>query len=231
MLNNIFKILLLGLITGCTINQGYIPHNGNYETTPSSSDNPTYSKPYPEERYRKNHPPQRLAPVAPPVRHKNPISSKRPMKRIAPSNRQPMKRIAPSNRTTPRNNLKSPSNNYSPTKRKHTTPYLKQPSSNYGPRNHNYITKGYASQYKLSEHGNRTTSGKVYDMYGMTAAHGSLPLMSNVAIKNLRTGKTIIVTINDRLHYTKNLIKLSYAAANSLNLLRYPSQLLEVRGL
>ena len=232
MLNNIFKILLLGfVITGCSIDPNYSSgnhgHHHDNRTAPTVDYNrPRYSEPnYNSPRPR---PSKRLAPVAPPKRSNKPIYSK---PKYYPPKKRPTKRIAPSSPPARLKNNKSIPSHNGPDKSRHK--YLKQPSSSYSPPNSikGYITKGYASQYQLVENGIKTASGQIHDMYNMTAAHVNLPLMSNVAVKNINTGRTVVVTINDRLYHNQNIIKLSYAAASRLNLLRNPSQLLEVRGL
>jgi len=228
-------MLLLGfVVVGCSINNKHSSdHRHDRTTTPVAPaidyNRPRYSEPtYNSPRY--NRPTKRLAPVAPAKRSNQPIYSK---PNYRSPKKRPLKKLASSSAP---NRLKN--NRYEPDKKNISHPkYLKQPSSNYAPNKPNsirsYIAEGYAAQYKLAENGTRTTSGKIYDMYNMTAAHVNLPLMSNVMVKNLRTGSTVIVTINDRLYqnHNKNIIKLSYAAANGLNLLKNPSQLLEVRGL
>jgi rare lipoprotein A len=77
----------------------------------------------------------------------------------------------------------------------------------------------------------KTASGEVYDLYNMTAAHATLPLHTRVRVKSLRTGKTVIVTINDRLSDNRGLIKLSYYTARRLGLLNTSAPEVEVRGL
>ncbi|HHB92530.1 MAG TPA: hypothetical protein ENK59_04860 [Thioploca sp.] len=229
-----FKILLLGfIVSSCSINHYNHDYNHDRTTTPVAPihSRPTYSEP--TYNYPRHRPPKKLAPVAPPKRSNKPIYSK-PTYRIP--KKRPLKKIAPSYPATRlKNNRNKPNNPRKNTSRprylKQPSKYLKQPSSNYVPNNPNYIARGYAAQYQLAENGIKTASGQIYDMYNMTAAHVNLPLMSNVMVKNLRTGRTIVVTINDRLYNKQKIIKLSYIAADSLNLLRNPSQLLEVRGL
>ena len=94
-----------------------------------------------------------------------------------------------------------------------------------------YITQGIATWYKRSEHGKRTSSGQIYDLYGMTAAHATLPILTQVKVKNLRTGRSVIVTVNDRLNDKYAVIKLSYWAARHLRLTKRHSQKIEVVGL
>lgn len=83
-----------------------------------------------------------------------------------------------------------------------------------------YFQKGIASWYGKLFHGKETASGNIYDMYGYTAAHRSLPLGSEVRVINLQNGKDIVVKINDRGPYIKNrIIDLSYSAAKSLGII------------
>ena len=69
-------------------------------------------------------------------------------------------------------------------------------------------------------------------MYGMTAAHKSLPLPTYVRVTNLKNGRSIVVRINDRGPFVANrLIDLSYTAAAKLDMLREGTTLVEVRAL
>ena len=99
------------------------------------------------------------------------------------------------------------------------------------PDSSNYVKRGLASWYGLAEHGVKTASGEVYDLYNMTAAHATLPLHTRVRVKNLRTGKSVIVTINDRLSGSQAVTKLSYYTARRLGLLGATTPEVEIRGL
>lgn len=82
--------------------------------------------------------------------------------------------------------------------------------------------RGVASWYGKRFHGLNTSSGEPYDMYGMTAAHPTLPIPSYARVTNLDNGRSAIVRINDRgpfLH--ERVIDLSFAAAYKLG---YASQ-------
>jgi rare lipoprotein A len=87
----------------------------------------------------------------------------------------------------------------------------------------NYMARGSASWYRLGNHGTKTASGEIYDLYGMTAAHASLPFLSKVRVKNSANGRSVVVTITDRLYDNSKLIKLSYWAARNLKLIKNPS--------
>ena len=95
-----------------------------------------------------------------------------------------------------------------------------------------YSERGVASWYGPTFHGGSTSSGEQYDMYGMSAAHKTLPLPTYVRVTNLRNGKSCVVRINDRGPFVANrLIDLSYTAAAKLDMLREGTTLVEVRAL
>ena len=84
-----------------------------------------------------------------------------------------------------------------------------------------YKTRGLASWYGRRYHGKPTSSGEIYDMYAMTAAHPTLPLPSYVRVTNLQNGRSVVVRVNDRGPFVDNrLIDLSYTAAYKLDILR-----------
>ena len=77
-----------------------------------------------------------------------------------------------------------------------------------------YREHGMASWYGRKFHGLNTSSGERYDMYGMTAAHPTLPIPSYARVTNLTNGRSVVVRINDRGPFHKNrVIDLSYTAA------------------
>lgn len=77
--------------------------------------------------------------------------------------------------------------------------------------------RGYASWYGRQFHGNRTASGEIYDMLGMTAAHPTMELPSYARVTNLANGRSVIVRVNDRGPFLNDrIIDLSYAAAVKL---------------
>jgi len=79
---------------------------------------------------------------------------------------------------------------------------------------------GMASWYGPDFHGKTTSSKEVYDMYDLTAAHGSLPFGTYVMVTNLDNGKSVIVRVNDRGPFIEGrIIDLSYAAAKALDML------------
>ena len=78
---------------------------------------------------------------------------------------------------------------------------------------------GEASWYGPRHEGMRTTSGEVFDSSKMTAAHPSLPIGSYVRVTLQRSGRSIIVRVNDREPpHGVRCIDLSRAAANRLGI-------------
>lgn len=85
------------------------------------------------------------------------------------------------------------------------------------PDSQGYSVKGIASWYGRKFHGRRTSNGEIYNMYGMTAAHKTLPIPTFVEVKNLNNGNTVIVRVNDRgPFHGDRVIDLTYAAAKKL---------------
>ena len=77
--------------------------------------------------------------------------------------------------------------------------------------------RGVASWYGKRYHGQKTSSGELYDMYAMSAAHPTLPIPSYARVTNLANGKSVVVRINDRGPFLHGrVIDLSYAAAHKL---------------
>ncbi len=71
----------------------------------------------------------------------------------------------------------------------------------------NYDASGLASWYGGDfHHGTRTANGEVVDRHAITAAHPTLPLPSYARVTNQRTGRSIVVRINDRGPYAQNRI-------------------------
>ena len=92
--------------------------------------------------------------------------------------------------------------------------------------------RGVASWYGTKFHGRRTASGEVYSMYGMTAAHRTLPIPSYARVREVRTGQEVIVRINDRGPFHGNrVIDLSYTAAAKLGFLGKGSTEVEIERL
>ena len=77
--------------------------------------------------------------------------------------------------------------------------------------------EGVANFYSDKFQGKKTSSGEVYDKDGLTASHKKLPYGTKVKVTNVENGKSVAVTINDRMK-TSNpaVIDLTRRAAEEL---------------
>ncbi len=91
----------------------------------------------------------------------------------------------------------------------------------YRPLSHakGFRQQGLASWYGDDFHGKMTSSGEIYNMHGISAAHKILPLGTYVRVTNLNNGLSIVVRINDRGPFVPGrIIDLSYGAAKRLGI-------------
>ena len=92
--------------------------------------------------------------------------------------------------------------------------------------------RGMASWYGKRYHGQKTSSGEVYDMYQMTAAHPTLPIPSYARVTNTKTGRSVVVRINDRGPFRSGrVIDLSYVAAHKLGYIQAGEAMVEVESI
>ncbi len=92
-----------------------------------------------------------------------------------------------------------------------------------------YHERGYASWYGRRYNGKRTSSGEIYDMYAMTAAHPTLPIPSYARVTNVQNHRSVVVRINDRGPFLNGrIIDLSFTAACKLGLIGSGSGLVDV---
>jgi len=95
-----------------------------------------------------------------------------------------------------------------------------------------YVERGVASWYGPGFHSAQTSNGEPYNMYGMTAAHKTLPLPTYVQVTNLSNGRSVVLRVNDRGPFKDGrIIDLSYTAAAKLDILRAGTAFVEVRAL
>lgn len=95
-----------------------------------------------------------------------------------------------------------------------------------------YKARGIASWYGRRYHGKQTSSGEIYDMYAMSAAHTVLPIPSYARVTNVSNGKSVVVRVNDRGPFIDNrLIDLSYTAAHKLGIIGAGSGMVEVESI
>lgn len=122
---------------------------------------------------------------------------------------------------------------YEPLQTRFNRPYVAlgqnySPMTEYQP----YKARGLASWYGKRYHGNKTSTGEIYDMYSMSAAHPTLPIPSYVRVTNPANGKSVVVRVNDRGPFRKErLIDLSYAAAHRLGIVDNGSGIVEVEAI
>lgn len=80
---------------------------------------------------------------------------------------------------------------------------------------------GIASYYHDRFQGRKTASGARYNKNALSAAHKTLPLGTKVEVTDARTGKRVVVRINDRGPFVKGrVIDLSRAAARKIGLIK-----------
>lgn len=79
---------------------------------------------------------------------------------------------------------------------------------------------GQALWYGARFNGRRTASGQRFNMNAFTAAHATLPFGSRVRVTNVRTGRSVVVRINDRLNTRSAVVDVSLAAARRLGMVR-----------
>lgn len=92
-----------------------------------------------------------------------------------------------------------------------------------------FVQRGIATWYGRKFHGQKTSSGELYDMYKMTAAHPTLPIPSFAKVTSLDSGRSVVVRINDRgPFHSERVIDVSYTAALKLGLLGKGSHMVEV---
>lgn len=91
--------------------------------------------------------------------------------------------------------------------------------------------RGRGSWYGRKFHGQKTSSGEPYDMYGMTAAHATLPIPSYARVTHLASGRSVVVRINDRGPFKPGrVIDLSWTAAAKLGYVAQGSAEVEVEA-
>ncbi len=81
--------------------------------------------------------------------------------------------------------------------------------------------EGVANFYNDTFQGKKTASGEVYDKAGLTAAHKKLPYGTKVKVTNVDNGKSVVVTVNDRMVATnKAVIDVTRRAAEELDFVK-----------
>jgi len=82
------------------------------------------------------------------------------------------------------------------------------------------VVEGVASWYGPGYHGQRTSSGEVFDQNDLTAAHYEWAFGTRVRVTLLSTGKSAVVRINDRFPKFKGrVLDVSRGAARAIGLI------------
>ena len=85
------------------------------------------------------------------------------------------------------------SSTHTNTSKKHNSTPLKKSTVKQGE-----VIRGVSSWYGPNFHGKLTANGEVYDQYGVTAAHKTLPLGTVARVTNIDNEKSVILRITDR---------------------------------
>jgi rare lipoprotein A len=89
---------------------------------------------------------------------------------------------------------------------------------------------GMASWYGPGFHGRKTSSGEVFDMYGFTAAHRTMPFGTTLKVKNRENDRWVRVKVNDRGPFVRGrILDLSYGAARALDMIGPGMALVEIQ--
>ncbi|HEY8383323.1 MAG TPA: septal ring lytic transglycosylase RlpA family protein [Microvirga sp.] len=81
------------------------------------------------------------------------------------------------------------------------------------------LQRGSASWYGPGFHGRRTASGEIFNSSALTAAHRSLPFGTRVRVVDERSGRSVVVRINDRGPFTRGrIIDLAHGPARALGI-------------
>lgn len=80
--------------------------------------------------------------------------------------------------------------------------------------------RGVASWYGPHHHGKLMANGQPYNQWALTAAHRTLPLGTEIRVRNLNNGLIVVVTVTDRGPYTRGrILDVSRAAAHRLDMI------------
>ena len=83
------------------------------------------------------------------------------------------------------------------------------------------IRTGLATWYGKVRDQHRTANGEIFDSTLLTGASNTLPFGTRVKVTNLKTGKSVVVRVNDRgILSPGNIIDLTSAAADRIGMLR-----------
>ena len=106
-----------------------------------------------------------------------------------------------------------------------TAPALKWDAQDFNlirPVRAEVASTGQASWYGVQDgfHGRRTANGEIFNAFGNTAAHRSLPFGTMVKVTNLNNNRTTVIRINDRGPFVRGrIVDLSQGSAAKIGLI------------
>ena len=106
--------------------------------------------------------------------------------------------------------------------------HIQDPKASRKLKTEQRVERGEAAFYSNSLEGHKTACGGTYSPTELTAAHPSLKCGTKLRVTNLRNGKTVRVTVNDRLPSHQRIIDLSYAAAQALDFIKQGTTIVKV---
>jgi rare lipoprotein A len=81
------------------------------------------------------------------------------------------------------------------------------------------VQRGHASWYGPGFQGRLTANGERFNTHALTAAHKTLPFGTRVRVVNQKTGRSVVVRINDRGPFVRGrIIDLAHSAAQRIGL-------------
>ncbi|WDT76608.1 MAG: septal ring lytic transglycosylase RlpA family protein [Candidatus Manganitrophus sp.] len=84
-----------------------------------------------------------------------------------------------------------------------------------------YRETGRASWYGKDFHGRPTSSGEIYNMFELSAAHQTLPFGTHLRVTKLDSGRSVRVKVTDRGPFVDDrILDLSYEAARKLGMIQ-----------
>ena len=95
-----------------------------------------------------------------------------------------------------------------------------------------FVQTGVASYYAEEFHGKKTANGERYSMWGMTAAHQTLPFNTLVRVTHLGNGKRVVVRINDAGPFKdERILDLTKTAAAKLGMVKSGKALVRIEAI
>jgi rare lipoprotein A len=79
---------------------------------------------------------------------------------------------------------------------------------------------GKASYYSSRYNGRITSSGARFSQAALTAAHAWLPFGTKIKVYCADTGRSVVVTVTDRIYSDRRILDLSRSAAEQLGIIR-----------